>query len=203
MPVFVLAPLYLVERVAALGPRTQLAMTIPEIGRQFGEPGVEQVEIVERAIVLVILGGDAVDRRLDAKVDVFRHQRDRHLRTLLAQRKDRGEDLIVRQRSLAALGRSRRRATTSGNRDVRVRSCRAASPCGCLSSTPSSICRPLPFSISSLMKRLTWRALRAVSDVPFFAASSSSSTVIGRNTSCSSKRNSAVGSCISTFVSSA
>ena len=47
----------------------------------------------------------------------------------------------------------------------------------------------------------TWRALRDVSEVPFLAASSSSSTVIGMNTSCSSNRNNAVGSCMSTLVS--
>src|SRR5688572_4985213 len=53
----------------------------------------------------------------------------------------------------------------------------------------------------SSRKRLTWRALRDTSDVPFLAASSSSSTTIGMNKSCSSKRNRLVGSCISTFVS--
>src|SRR3546814_5521738 len=52
------------------------------------------------------------------------------------------------------------------------------------------------------MKRLTWRALRLASDVPFLPLSSSSITCIGRNTSCSSNLNSAVGSCISTLVSS-
>jgi hypothetical protein len=35
-------------------------------------------------------------------------------------------------------------------------------------------------SMSSLMKRLTWRALRATSVVPFLPWSSSSSTTIGR-----------------------
>src|SRR5579863_1870638 len=54
----------------------------------------------------------------------------------------------------------------------------------------------------SSRKRLTWRTLRAASDRPFLWASSSSSTTIGRNTSCSSKRKIAVGSCISTLVSS-
>src|SRR5580658_898917 len=54
----------------------------------------------------------------------------------------------------------------------------------------------------SSRKRLTWRTLRAASDSPFLWASSSSSTTIGRYTSCSSKRKIAVGSCISTLVSS-
>src|SRR5262252_9077563 len=54
----------------------------------------------------------------------------------------------------------------------------------------------------SSRKRLTWRTLREDSDRPFLWASSSSSTTIGRYTSCSSKRKMAVGSCISTLVSS-
>src|SRR5579863_318982 len=53
----------------------------------------------------------------------------------------------------------------------------------------------------SSRKRLTWRTLREASDKPFLCASSSSSTTIGRYTSCSSKRKMAVGSCISTLVS--
>src|SRR5262249_12558706 len=54
----------------------------------------------------------------------------------------------------------------------------------------------------SSRKRLTWRTLREASDSPFLCASSSSSTTIGRYTSCSSKRKIDVGSCISTLVSS-
>src|SRR5215469_4015154 len=54
----------------------------------------------------------------------------------------------------------------------------------------------------SSRKRLTWRTLREASDRPFLCASSSSSTTIGRYTSCSSKRKIAVGSCINTLVSS-
>src|SRR5215831_9986473 len=54
----------------------------------------------------------------------------------------------------------------------------------------------------SSRKRLTWRTVREASDSPFLCASSSSSTTIGRYTSCSSKRKIAVGSCISTLVSS-
>src|ERR1700756_3152459 len=54
----------------------------------------------------------------------------------------------------------------------------------------------------SSRKRLTWRTLREASESPFLCASSSSSTTIGRYTSCSSKRKIAVGSCINTLVSS-
>ena len=50
--------------------------------------------------------------------------------------------------------------------------------------------------------RDTCRALRATSLMPFLCASSSSSVIIGRKMSCSSKRNGLVGSCSSTFVSS-
>jgi hypothetical protein len=50
--------------------------------------------------------------------------------------------------------------------------------------------------------RLVWRALRATSVMPFLWPSSSSSTIMGRKMSCSSKRNRHIGSCSSTLVSS-
>src|SRR3989344_1419927 len=50
--------------------------------------------------------------------------------------------------------------------------------------------------------RLAWRPLRATSVMPFLWPSSSSSTIIGRKMSCSSKRKRLVGSCRSTLVSS-
>src|SRR5437879_720861 len=53
----------------------------------------------------------------------------------------------------------------------------------------------------SSRNRLAWRALRAIAEIPLLLSSSSSSVMIGRNTSCSSKRNRLVGSCISTLVS--
>src|SRR6266568_6407854 len=53
----------------------------------------------------------------------------------------------------------------------------------------------------SSRNRLAWRALRAISEMPLLLLSSSSSVMIGRNTSCSSKRNRLVGSRISTLVS--
>src|SRR5690625_2256087 len=68
-----------------------------------------------------------------------------------------------------------------------------------VSASPSS--RLSAWSISSPMKRLTWRTLRDTSDRPFLARSSSSSTIMGKKMLCSAKRNSAVGSCISTLVS--
>src|SRR5262249_41433261 len=107
MPVLVLAALHLVERVAALGPRAELGVAVPEIGRQLGEAGVEEGGIVERAGVLVVLRGDGLDRRLDAAGDVRRDERDRFL-AVLAERHDRGEDLVVRDRALAAAFRDTR-----------------------------------------------------------------------------------------------
>src|SRR5690606_2666949 len=70
------------------------------------------------------------------------------------------------------------------------------------STRPASMLDLSVSAISSSRKRLTCRTLRAASDKPFLPASSSSSTTIGMYTSCSSKRKIAVGSCISTFVSS-
>ena len=69
------------------------------------------------------------------------------------------------------------------------------------SAKPCAMSAPFtPASASS--RRLVWRPLRATSVMPFLWPSSSSSTIIGRKMSCSSKRNSAVGSCSSTLVSS-
>ena len=66
---------------------------------------------------------------------------------------------------------------------------------------------PLPRSTpcaeaSASSERLAWRALRATSVMPFLWPSSSSSTIMGKNTSCSSNRNRLMGSCMSTLVSS-
>src|SRR6266404_4373245 len=55
---------------------------------------------------------------------------------------------------------------------------------------------------SASSERLACRALRATSDRPFLWPSNSSSVIIGRKMSCSSKRNRLVGSCINTLVSS-
>src|SRR6266581_1014282 len=60
---------------------------------------------------------------------------------------------------------------------------------------------PLAWLTMSSRKRLAWRALRAISEMPLLLLSSSSRVMIGRNTSCSSNRNRLVGSCISTLVS--
>src|SRR5712692_10900861 len=64
-----------------------------------------------------------------------------------------------------------------------------------------SLMGPLAWLTMSSRKRLAWRALRAISEMPLLLLSSSSRVMIGRNTSCSSNRNRLVGSCISTLVS--
>src|SRR5580765_102368 len=65
---------------------------------------------------------------------------------------------------------------------------------------PSAI-GPGAWLTMSSRKRLAWRALRAISEIPLLWLSSSSSVMIGRNTLCSSNRNRLVGSCIRTLVS--
>ena len=68
--------------------------------------------------------------------------------------------------------------------------------------------RGIPFEMSASRRPtkassvlLVCRALRATSVIPFLLLSNSSRTIIGRNTSCSSKRKRHMGSCINTFVS--
>src|SRR5882672_10500126 len=64
-----------------------------------------------------------------------------------------------------------------------------------------SVMGPGAWLTMSSRKRLAWRALRAISEMPLLWLSSSSSVMIGRNTSCSSNLNRLVGSCIRTLVS--
>src|SRR6218665_192058 len=70
------------------------------------------------------------------------------------------------------------------------------------SPTPCAMSAPCAAAASASSVRLAWRPLRATSVMPFLWLSSSSSTIIGRKMSCSSKRNRQVGSCSSTLVSS-
>src|SRR3546814_20310795 len=87
-----------------LGPRAQVGlMAIPEILRQRGRTGVEQAEIVQRAIVFVILGDYTNDCGLDAQIDVLGHQDDFAARMFFAQGKDRGQTLVVWQHRAKAM----------------------------------------------------------------------------------------------------
>ncbi|MCW0450113.1 hypothetical protein NB706_002947 [Xanthomonas sacchari] len=96
----------LVASAALVAPTAQvLVVLLPEIFRQFDRAGVKQAEIVERAVVLVVLGDQAADRRLDPQVDVLGHQDHRDFRVLLAQRQHRGQDLVVRGHAAEAAPR--------------------------------------------------------------------------------------------------
>ena len=70
-------------------------MRLPEIGRQRRDAGEQQVGILDRAVVEVVLRVDAEDRRLDAQVDVLGHQRDAHRRHLHLQRQRVAEQRVV------------------------------------------------------------------------------------------------------------
>src|SRR5574343_1878714 len=65
---------------------------------------------------------------------------------------------------------------------------------------PSSMSTSSWASRSSSMRE-AWRALRAISVIPFLWLSNSSRVMIGMKMSCSSKRYRQLGSCISTLVS--
>ena len=93
-----------------------------------------------------------------------------------------------------------------GNSTLAGRVCSIRRPDACLvprslSGTPFSMSLSWLDTISS-RKRVACRALRATSVMPFLLLSNSSSVIIGRYISCSSNRNSDVGSCMSTLVSS-
>ncbi len=98
MPILVVGQGDLVTGAALVAPTAQIGVVlVPEILAQLGGAGVQQAEIVERAIVLVVLGGQSADRGLDAQVDVLGHQDDRDFRMLLAQFQHRRQDLVVRR----------------------------------------------------------------------------------------------------------
>ncbi len=73
-----------------------LAMLGPEVVGQQHHPRVQQVLVLEDLVVEVVLGGQAERARLDAHVDVFRHQHDLALRELLLQGADHAQDLVIR-----------------------------------------------------------------------------------------------------------
>ena len=71
------------------------AGTIPEIRRQLLHARVEEVGVLDGLVAVVVLGVHADDRRLDAQVDVLRHQRHARLRVLALQRHGVREDRVV------------------------------------------------------------------------------------------------------------
>jgi len=82
--------------VAALLPRFHpLAVLLPEVRRQLAHAAVQQLGVLEHLVVEVVLGGKADRVRLDAHVDVFRHQHDFALRILLLEVHRDAEDHVV------------------------------------------------------------------------------------------------------------
>lgn len=71
-------------------------MRAPEILRQGGDAGVEQVSILQDLVVFVVLRADPERSRLDAQVDVLGDQHHLALGHLLHEGEGDGEDGIVR-----------------------------------------------------------------------------------------------------------
>jgi hypothetical protein len=67
---------------------------------------IQQVEVLERAVAVVVLGVHAEDRRLDAQVDVLRDQRDARLRVRLLQHQAVLEDRVVGAAARQGVGSS-------------------------------------------------------------------------------------------------
>ncbi|MNN21936.1 hypothetical protein D3C81_1352750 [compost metagenome] len=106
MPVFVIGGEDFVAGAALVAPTAQVVgVLLPEVLRQLRGAGVEQAEIVQRAVVFVILRINAGDRRLDAQVDVLGDEHHRHVRRLFLQHQDGAEDGVVRDDLAEALAR--------------------------------------------------------------------------------------------------
>ena len=70
-------------------------MQVPEVLGQLAHAGVKQAEIIQRAVVFVILRRDAGDRALDAQVDVLGHEHHGRFGLGLFQREDGVDDVVV------------------------------------------------------------------------------------------------------------
>jgi hypothetical protein len=83
VPVVHERPAHAVIRPRLLVPGLDVvAVRLPEVRGQRGDAREQQVRILDRAVVVVVLGVHAEDRRLDAQVDVLGdegHARARHL----------------------------------------------------------------------------------------------------------------------------
>ena len=93
---------------------------VPEIRRQLLDAGVEQVGVLDGLVAVVVLGVHADDRRLDAQVDVLRHQRHARLRVLALQRERVREDRVVGAVAGQRVRQAGRRAAGSGRTAGRV-----------------------------------------------------------------------------------
>ena len=72
-----------------------LPMGGPEVGRQCHGACVQQIAIVQRLVVLIVVGGQAQSSGLDTHVDVFGHQDHFTWRELLAQGVHHPQNLVV------------------------------------------------------------------------------------------------------------
>jgi hypothetical protein len=67
----------------------------PEVLGQGADAGIEQVFVFENLVVEIVFCGQAERVRLDAHVDVFRHQHDKLILPVALQRADHAENLVV------------------------------------------------------------------------------------------------------------
>ena len=95
VPVFLVRQGDFVKCMSALRPRAQVGMALPEIRRQLVVSGIQQAEIIEGAVVFIVLGGNARDRGLDAQVDVLGDEYHRDIGMGITQRDDRGQNQVV------------------------------------------------------------------------------------------------------------
>ena len=106
VPLLAVLRLDFVMAAALVAPAAQVvAVALPEVFRQLGGAGVEQAEIVQRAVVFVVLGHDAGDGGLDSQVDVLGNEHHRQVRRFFLQRQDRAKDGIVGNDLSKALAR--------------------------------------------------------------------------------------------------
>ena len=117
-----------VPGVAALLPALDaLAVTVPEVGGQLSRARVEEVGVLEDVVVEIVLGEEADGTRLEAHVDVLRHQHHGPRRMRVLQCADHAEDLVVgfagRQRGRQRL-RHRMRLEVEAAAGILVAECR-------------------------------------------------------------------------------
>ena len=71
------------------------AVRVPEIGRQFAHPGVKQVGVFEHLVIEIVFGGQPQRARLDAHIDVFRHQNNLAFGVVLGQKQHHAQNLVI------------------------------------------------------------------------------------------------------------
>jgi hypothetical protein len=142
-------------------------MMVPEIRRQLGDAAVQQLHIVQRLIVVIILGVNAQNRSLDPQVNVLGNQRDLPVRIILLQGQRHAENVVIR----GVAGQRHGRAEPGGPRlKEQPAIARLAIRAGQLGQRqpPVNLFLAAPATKSS-RKRLACRTLRATSETPFLA----------------------------------